>query len=104
MRTLKLKVEGQILSLDPSCDLYDLVPGSNSFIRLEFTFSNEWRNTAKVVGFYSKLGREYPPQPLRPDETCIVPIEALKRREFKIKVIGQNGLVTNKIAIEQKGG
>lgn len=104
MRTLKFIVEGQNLTLNPKCDFDWLIPGSKEPIQAEFVFSKEWRNTTKVVGFYSRLGKEYTPQPLNGKETCEIPIEALQKRIFKLKVIGQNGLVTNRLTIDQKGG
>lgn len=104
MRTLKFIVEGQNLKLNPKSSLDGLIPGSKEPIRAEFTFSKEWRNTAKVVGFYSRMGKEYTPQPLNGRETCEIPVEALQKRIFKLKVIGQNGLVTKRLTIDQKGG
>lgn len=104
MRTLHFLVDGQVLSPDPNCDFYSLVPSSNRYIRAEFTFSKEWENTPKVVGFYSRLGREYTPKVLKDGRTCIIPDEALKKRFFKLKVMGHGGLATNKLLVEQKGG
>lgn len=104
MRTLKFIVDGQTIKPDPKCDFTGLVPGTKQHLQAEFTFSNEWKNAAKVVGFYSRLGKEYPPQTLNRGRTCTIPIEALQKRIFKLKVIGQNGLVTNKLTVDQKGG
>lgn len=104
MRTLKFIVNGQDIKPDPKCDFTGLIPGATVRIRAEFVFSKEWNSTTKVVGFYSRLGNEYPPQPLKDGRSCIIPTEALQKRIFKLKVIGQNGLMTNKLAIDQKGG
>ena len=104
MRTLRFIVSGQTIRPDPKCDFGGLIPGSKGVVRAEFVFSNEWKNTAKVVGFYSRLGMEYPPQALKDGKTCTIPTEALQKRIFKLKVIGQNGLMTNKVTIDQKGG
>ena len=51
MRTLKFIVEGQIIRPDPSCDFSGLVPGSEGYLRAEFSFSKDWVNTIKVVSF-----------------------------------------------------
>ena len=104
MRTLKFIVDGLTVKPDPKCDFSGLTPGSNGYLRAEFSFSNEWKSTEKVVGFYSRMGNEYPPQRLKDGRTCMIPAEALRKRVFKLKVIGQNGLVTNKLSVEQKGG
>ena len=104
MRTLKFLVEGQIIRQDPKCDFKDLVPGGSGCIQAEFSFSKEWLNSPKVIGFYSRLGKEYTPQPLKDGRTCLIPPEALEKRFFKVRVLGRNGLKTNKLEIDQKGG
>lgn len=104
MRTLKFIVEGQAIKCDPACDFSGLVPGATQQIRAEFTFSKEWTSVAKVAAFYSRLGTEYEPQALNDGRSCVIPIEALKKRMFKIQILGKNGLITNKLEIEQEGG
>lgn len=104
MRTLQFIVTGQTIKPDPKCDFSGLVPGSVGYLKVEFSFSKEWTSTPKVVAFYSRLGNEYPPQALKDGRTCLIPAEALQKRVFKVQVLGQNGLVTNKLEIDQKGG
>lgn len=107
MRTLKFIVDGQIISRDPNCDFSDLVPGTEGYLRAEFSFSPEWRGCAKVAGFYSVMGNEYPPQVLTDGKSCIIPAEALARQTFRINVIGKNGemkLTTNRVSVYQDGG
>ena len=107
MRVLKFIVDGQTIRQDPSCDFSGIVSGTEGYLQAEFSFSKEWANATKVVGFYSKLGKEYTPQVLKNGKTCMIPAEATKNRVFKIRVIGKRDdymLRTNKIAIEQKGG
>ena len=107
MRTLKFIVEGPVIKPDPTCDFDNLIPGTESFIEAQFSFSKEWNNCVKVAAFYSMLGNEYAPQPIKQDLTCMIPVDALKRHRFKVQVIGQNGnskLCTNKVIVEQRGG
>lgn len=107
MKTLKFIVDGQIIRIDPNCDFSGLVPGSEGYLEAEFAFSSEWSGFTKVAAFYSMLGREYPPQILADGKSCLIPAEALKRRIFKIRVIGKRGdskIQTNKVEIQQKGG
>lgn len=108
MRTLRFIVEGQIVRQDPNCDFSGLVPGSEGFVQLAFIFSPEWRDCAKVASFWSNMGKEYPPQLIKHDGTCEIPAEALKRKSFKIKVIGKGQdnktLTTNKVTVSQNGG
>lgn len=104
MQTLKFIVEGQIIRRDPRCDFTDLVPGTEGYIQAEFSFSKEWLNSPKVVAFYSRLGKEYTPQALKDERTCLIPKEALEKRIFKLQVLGRNGLKTNRLEIDQKGG
>lgn len=108
MRTLRFIVEGQIVRQDPNCDFSGLVPGSEGFVQLAFIFSPEWRDCVKVASFWSNMGKEYPPQLIKHDGTCEIPAEALKRKIFKIKVIGKGPdnktLTTNKVTVSQNGG
>ena len=108
MRTLKFVVDGQKIIPDPNCDFTNLVPGSTGHLRARFTFSKEWENMTKVVGFYSRLGKEYTPQLLYKEESCEIPPEALEKRFFKIRVIGKSAttpkFMTNKLEIDQEGG
>lgn len=104
MRTLKFIVEGQTIKPDPECDFSGLVPGTTGYLQAEFAFTKEWTSTPKVVAFFSRLGNEYTPQPLKDGRTCMIPVEALRKRIFKVQVLGKNGLVTNKLEIDQKGG
>lgn len=107
MRTLRFIVDDQIIRQDPNCDFSNLVPGTEGYVQAEFTFSPEWVDTVKVVGFYSMMGHEYSPQVLKDGKTCMIPSEALKRRSFKIRVIGKRGefkILTNKMVINQTGG
>lgn len=107
MRTLKFKVDGQTISLDPKCNFEGLIPGTEGYLRAEFSFSKEWENYLKVAAFYSKLGIEYEPQVLNKKNVCTIPLEALKNRTFKVQIVGQKGdykLLTNKVEVIQKGG
>lgn len=107
MRTLKFIVDKQIISQNPACDFTGLFPGSEGYLQAEFSFSPEWNGSTKVAAFYSNLGREYPPQLLEDGRTCMIPVEALQKRKFKIQIIGQQGdikLTTNKLTISQNGG
>lgn len=107
MRTIKFIVDKQTITLDPKCDISDLVPGTSGYVQAEFSFTSEWDDCKKVVAFYSNLGREFEPQILTNRNVCAIPAEALKRAIFKVRVIGQSGrykLATNKLSIHQRGG
>ena len=107
MRTLKFIVEDQILKADPSCDFNNLVPGTENYLRAEFTFPKEWNGYVKIAAFFSPLGTEYDPQILKDGRSCIIPAEALVRRKFKIQVYGKNNdgqLKTNRLLVCQNGG
>lgn len=107
MRTLKFIVNAQSIIQNPECDFTGLVPGTKGYLEAEFSFSDEWSGTAKVVEFSSNLGREYAPQVLMNNKVCVIPYEALKNRIFKIRVIGKKGdfeISTNKLAVCQNGG
>lgn len=107
MRTLKFIVTGQVITLDPDCDVTDLTPGTNGYVRAKFKFSPEWDRCVKVVAFYSNLGRELEPQVLKSGDVCDIPSEALKKSIFKVKVLGKKNdytICTNKVTVYQRGG
>lgn len=108
MRTLRFVVDGQIIMQDPGCDFTNLVPGTEGYLQAEFLFSREWSGRAKVASFWSVMGKEYEPQVLKDGCTCMIPAEALKKRCFKVQIIGreagQSIVQTNKIEVIQDGG
>lgn len=107
MRTLKFIVDALNLSPDPDCDFTGLVPGTSEYLQCKFTFSKEWNNCRKVVAFWSPMGKEYPPQILHSDNTCMIPKEALANRTFRIQVLGKwdkYKILTNKLSVTQNGG
>lgn len=107
MRTLRFIVDGQIIKQDPNCNFEGLVPGSEGYLAAEFILSPEWHGCDIVAGFYSNLGKEYPPQVLTTNNKCFIPAEALEKRVFKVRLFGKNGavrLITNKVAVRQNGG
>ena len=108
MRTLKFIVNDQKLTPDPKCDFEDLVPGTEGYLQAEFIFSKEWDGCAKVAGFYNTTsGKEYPPQPLTAENTCMIPAEATAKRTFAIQLLGVRKdfkITTNKTYVCQTGG
>lgn len=106
MRTLKFIVEGQSIKKDPTCDFSGLIPGTEGYLKAEFSFSQEWDGCAKVAAFYSAMGDEYPAQVLYDGRTCNIPAEALKNRVFKFKLLGKKSkfkITTNKFEVKQNG-
>lgn len=112
MRTLRFIVDGESIKQDPACDFSSLFPGKNPDVLAEFVFSSEWENTIKVAAFWSMLDKEYEPQVIEDDTSCVIPSEALASTSFKIQIFGKNGkarrnartLSTNKLTIRQTGG
>jgi hypothetical protein len=107
MRTLRFIVDNQLIKQDPDCDFSGLVPGSKGYLRAEFAFSSEWADCAKIASFYSTMGRELPYRILEDGKSCLIPEEALKKRSFKIQLLGKYGdklLITNKVVVNQNGG
>lgn len=107
MRTLLFNVTGQTIALDPNCDTEALIPGAKGCVEAEFTFTKEWDGCAKVVAFYSNLGREFEPQVLKDGKHCTIPKEALEKYIFKVKVFGKSPnyeICTNKLTLYQRGG
>lgn len=107
LRILKFIVDKQIIKQDPSCDFSGLIPGTEGYLKAEFSFSKEWKDCPKVARFFSRMGKEYPPQALTDGKSCIIPAEALKKKAFGIQVIGKKDglkITTDKIVVIQNGG
>lgn len=107
MRTLNFIVDDMSIKQDPSCNFDGLFPGKNEQVRAHFTFSPEWNYSVKVAAFYSMLGKEYPPQVIDKEGSCMIPTEALNLPTFKLQILGNvrgKILSTNQITIYQKGG
>ena len=107
MRTLKFIVDGQIIKKDPDCNFDGLVPGSEGYLRAQFSFSKEWDGCVKVASFWSVMGKEYEPQVLEDGVSCMIPSEALERYSYDIRVIGKKEnyrISTNKVTVCQDGG
>ena len=107
MRILSFNVKNQTIEKDPSCDFSGLVAGSKGYLAVRFTFSDDWDRCSKVVGFFAKNGKEFPPCILLEDNVCRVPDGATAYHEFSMKVYGKrNGCVitTRPIVIRQYGG
>lgn len=107
MRVLQFIVEGRTIKPDPSCDFNGLFPGRNKSIKVEFIFSPEWEKKVKVAAFWSVMGAEFPPQTIKDDNTCMIPIEALDKSAFKIQILGKyrgSTTFTNSFTVYQKGG
>lgn len=107
MKTLKFIVNDKNITKHPECDFSGLFPGSDKRVKVEFTFSPDWEGHVKVVGFWSQMDYEYPPQELDEDNSCMIPSEALTKATFKMRVFGKKHgfkLKTNPITIYQNGG
>lgn len=109
MRILRFIVDDQTLTPDPNCDGFDKLVFGGGDIRLDFYFTKEWRDRIKIAAFYSPLGKEYDGQVIKDGRSCMVPAEALLRREFKVQIYGRDTrsttpYKTNKLTIRQNGG
>ncbi len=106
MRVLKFIVEDQVIRQDPNCDFDNLFPGTEGYLKTEFSFSPSWKNCVKVAGFW-RNGRECKPQILEDGKTCMIPAEALKSNQFSIRVFGKRDnfkIGTGAIIVNQTGG
>lgn len=107
MRVIRFIVKDNTIAIDPTCDLSVLFPGRDDPIIAEFDFSPEWKSRVKVASFCSIMDKEYPPQVINDDETCMIPIEALAKVAFKVQVIGKRKggkpVKTNSVVVYQSG-
>lgn len=106
MRVLKFIVDESTITQDPACDFTGLFPGQEDQVLAEFTFSPDWKSRVKVAAFWSVMDKEYPPQVINTDGTCVIPTEALAKVAFKIQVLGKHRdkkVETNRLTIYQSG-
>lgn len=103
MRILRFNVDQQIIEADPNCDFTGLIPGTEGYLKAEFTFSQDWNGLGKIAIF--SFGRnEYPVRLF--NNSCVIPKEVLDRRKYYIHVTGvkpKMKLTTNKIGVKQNG-
>lgn len=107
MRVLQFIVDGNVIKQDPDCDFTGLFPGKEDRIRAEFTFSKDWQKRVKVAAFWSVMGTEFEPQEIKDGESCMIPVEALRKVAFGVQVFGKYRGVkveTNKVMVYQSGG
>ena len=107
MRTLDFIVEGQILKPSPTCDFEDLVPGTEGYLKASFTFSSEWKNCVKAVGFVDLNGNELTPKLLKDGRSCFIPSDVTRIKRFKVYVVGKRKgfkISTTTALVEQNGG
>jgi hypothetical protein len=107
VRTLVFNVKNQIIQKDPSCDFSGLVADTSGYLQAKFILSDAWNDCAKVAGFFDKRDVELTPCVLAKDNTCIIPSDALKYHEFKIRLYGKKNnytITTQPITIKQYGG
>lgn len=107
MRVLKFIVDGNTIKQDPNCDFTGLFPGKEDQIRAEFSFSKDWQKRVKVAAFWSIMGAEFEPQEIKDGESCMIPVEALRKVAFKVQVFGKHRGVkaeTDKVTVYQSGG
>ena len=105
MRSLKFNVSGQIVSPDQSCDFTGLVPGTEGYLKAEFSFSEEWNGCGKIGEFRRYVTSE-PVSVKLVGDACVIPAEALKGEAFKVSVIGiRRGfrIQTNMTEVRQDG-
>lgn len=102
MKYLKFKVAGQRLIKSASLYDYYIVKGSENYLALSFTFSEEWFDVPKAVVFNN--GSDYEPIV---DGVCLIPAEVLENDSIMFSVIGGSAdmtIVTNTVTLTQQEG
>lgn len=106
MRVLKFIVEGQIIKRDPNCDFSNLIPGTDGYLKAEFSFSSEWNGCVKIASF-ERNGKSCAVEVLRDGKTCLIPWRITENPLFKVRVVGKKDglrLITNSVLVKQNGG
>lgn len=58
MRILRYKVQGQNIVRDSTCDFSNIARGTDKYLKLVFSWDEEWRNKAKVISLRNSEGIE----------------------------------------------
>ena len=108
MRTLELTVTEEN-SIEYIVSLRDPVLSRTQVglpMRMKINFPPSWDRAAKVMAFYTRDHKECTPQVIEND-SCVVPLEALKDLVFFVEILGKkNGITmkTNRASIFQTNG
>ena len=104
MRTLKFKVDKQVLRKQPGCDFSNIVAKSVNYLKAKFYFSEEWSDCKKVASFW--LDETEHPVLLDENNECDIPSDVLVGGAFYISITGAkaNGyrIVTTKYKVRQE--
>lgn len=106
VRVLKFIVDDRGVRKDPACDFSGLAPGTGIPLRAEFSFSKEWDNTTRVVGFWQN-GVECEPQVLIDGYTCAIPGKIMAGHTFELQILGRKNtavMKTNMLQVRLYGG
>lgn len=86
-RLLEFDVDKQRLKKKKGCDFSNIVSGSVNYLHAKFYFSkNEWDNCVKAASFW--IDNNEHSLLLSPDNSCIIPKEALTGDKFYVSVTG----------------
>lgn len=92
MRTIKFKVNQQrIKNINSVCHIYQ---GTDNYLKLEFTFNEDWDGCKKAISFIRSGKQELPI--LLDNDSCIVPSEAFDTNQLSFYIVGK----TDKCRIE----
>ena len=58
MRILRYKVEGQNIIRDSKCDFENIARGTDKYLKLVFSWDEEWRGKAKAISLRNAQGEE----------------------------------------------
>ena len=95
MRILQFDVKQQRIMKKVGCDFSGLRAGSVNYLKAKFYFTREWKRcNTKVASFWIEtktdegiILKEHA-EFLNPDNTCVIPPEALVGDKFYVSVIG----------------
>lgn len=100
MKTLLFNIDNATLSRAD-----DASKSCGKSARIKFTFSGEFWGRCKAVAVFDINGKEYA-VPIKPDRTCDVPVESVKARFVRLRVVGAKGanrVTTNTVFIMTEG-
>ena len=87
MRTLKYKVKGQNIIRDSKCDFTNIARGTDSYLKLEFVWDEDWKDKAKVISLKNADGEE---TNIVFNEKVVLPANVTKGSMFSFVLYGKD--------------
>lgn len=101
MRILRYKVQGQNVIRDNTCDFSNIARGTDKYLKLVFSWDEEWRGKAKVIRLRNAQGEE---MNIVLQDKVVLPKNVTSGSIFSFELYGKSAtemIKTNREYVEQ---